>query len=66
MESLTDEALLYAYDSERTDPRDTREQETLHEFKDFVVLEHLQLLIDEIEQQKNIDAEEQLEQAKEE
>jgi hypothetical protein len=38
----------------------------LYEFEGFVVLERLPLSIDEIEQQKNIDAEERLEQAEEE
>jgi hypothetical protein len=66
MESSTDEALLHTYDMGRIDPRDTWEQEPLYEFEGFVVLEHLQLLIDKIEQQENIDAEELLEQAKEE
>ena len=66
MESPSDEALLDAYDLEKIDPRDTLDQAQLYEFEGFVVLEHLQLLSDEMEQQENINAEEQLEQAKEE
>jgi hypothetical protein len=66
MESPTDEALLDAYDLEKIDPRCTWEQEQLYAFEGLVVLEHLQLLSDETEQQENIDAEERLEQAKEE
>ena len=55
--SLTDEIVLDAYDLERIDPRDTREQEPLYEFEGFVVLEHLQLFSDELEHQENINAE---------
>ena len=51
---------------ERLGPRDTWEQERLSEFEGFVVLEHLQLLRDEIEQQQNIDAQERLEQTRHE
>ena len=46
------------------DTRDTWEQERLYEFEGFVVLEHLQLLSDQIEQQQNIDTEEVLEQTR--
>ena len=65
MDSPTDSALLDEYDMERVDPRDTWEQKQLSEFEGFVVLEHLQLLRDEIEQQQNIDDEEALEQTRE-
>jgi hypothetical protein len=50
MESSTNEALLDAYGLQRKDPRDRWEQEQLHEFGGFVVLEHLELLSDEIAQ----------------
>ena len=66
LESPTDEALLYAFDSKRIGSRETWEREALYEFEGFVVCAHLQLLRDEVEQQENIDAEERLEQAKEE
>ena len=56
----------YMYNLETIDPRDTWEQEQLHEFEGFVVLEHLQLLSDQIEQQENIDAEERFAKDKEE
>jgi hypothetical protein len=65
-QSPTDEILLDAYDLERTDPRERWEQEQLYEFEGFVVLEHLQRLADDTEQRENVDAEEQLEQAREE
>jgi hypothetical protein len=58
MDPLSDEALLDAYNLEKIDPTNTLEQEQLYEFEGFVVLEHLQLLSDEIEQQENIDTEE--------
>ena len=64
MDSQSDEDLLEAYELERIDPRDTWEQERLYEFEGFVVLEHLQLLEDEIEQQDHIAAEERLQEAK--
>ena len=64
MDTQSDEDLLEAYESERIDPKDTWEQERLYEFEGFVVLEHLQLLEDEIEQQDIIDAEERLQEAK--
>ena len=66
MDSPTDDALLDEYNLERLDPRDTWEQKQLSEFEGFVILEHLQLLRDEIEQQQNIEAEERLEQTREE
>jgi hypothetical protein len=59
-QSPTDEIVLDAYDLERTDPRERWEQEQLHEFEGFVVLEHLQRLTDEIEQTEHIGAEQQL------
>ena len=65
MDSPTDDALLDEYNLDRLDPRDTWEQEQLSAFEGFVILEHLQLLRDEIEQQQNIDAEERLEQTRE-
>ena len=66
--SPTDEMLLdaYMYNLETIDARDRWEQEQLYEFEGFVVLEHLQLLSDQIEQQENIDAEERFPQDKEE
>jgi hypothetical protein len=64
--SPTSEILLDAYDLETIDPRETWEQEQLFEFEGFVVLEHLQLLTDEIEQQDNIDGEDRLAEAREE
>ena len=68
IDSPTDEMLLdaYMYNLETIDTRDTWEQEQLHEFEGFVVLEHLQLLSDQIEQQENIDAEERFAKDKEE
>ena len=63
--SPTNEILLDAYESERKEPRETCEQEQLYEFEGFVVLEHLQLLCDQIEQQENIGAEERRQQARE-
>ena len=56
----------YMYNLETIDPRDRWEQAQLYEFEGFVVLEHLQLVSDQIEQQENIDAEEQFAQDKEE
>ena len=50
--SLIDELLLDAYDLETVDLRDTRKQEQLDKFEGFVVLEHLHLLTNEIEQQR--------------
>lgn len=64
MDSPTDEALFDAYERERMDPREIWEQERLYDFEGFVVLEHLQLLNDEVEQQENIATEERLEQAR--
>ena len=64
IDSSTDDAMLDAYNLERLDPRDIWEQEQLSEFEGFVILEHLQLLRDEIEQQQNIDAQEGLEQTR--
>ena len=63
--SPTDETLLDTYDLERKDRRETWEQEQLYEFEGFVVLEHLQLSADGIEQRENIDVEERLEDARE-
>jgi hypothetical protein len=62
MDSSGDEMLLEAYNLERIDPRDRLEQEQLYELEGFAVLEHLQLMHDQIEQQEKIDAEELLEQ----
>ena len=66
MDSPTDDAMLDEYNLERLDPRDVWEQEQLSEFEGFVVLEHIQLLRDEIEQQQNIDAQERLAQTRHE
>ena len=64
MDSSPDESLLDAYESERIHPRDTWEQDRLHEFEGFVVLEHLQQLDDELERQEEIAAEERLQEAR--
>ena len=51
IDSPTDEILPDAYNLETIDPRDRWEQEQLYEFEGSVILEHLQLLRDQIEQQ---------------
>ena len=61
-----DDALLDEYYLESIDARHTWEQEQLHEYEGFVVLEQLQLLNNEKEQQENIAAEERLQQTREE
>ncbi|CAF4247537.1 unnamed protein product [Rotaria sp. Silwood2] len=54
------ESLLEAYDRETTDPRERLQQEQLNELEGFAVLEQIALIQDEIEQTRQIDMAQQL------